>query len=190
MIEEIRCGMLEIKHEGQISRERQNPPVMLGALTCIDGQGSKIIVRTVSGNSRYLEPKENHAGIFYAPSIVSSKEIQDALYENDGKIHALTAKIDALPKSDVEEIKRLSKERTELTTKSLFRRREQENAAAPSFLTMRQKIRSYRSAWQKSSMTLKMTGCKNMKPFLPVIQGARSFFPACSVLKSFTGMIQ
>ena len=121
MIDEIKEGRLSIEHEGQVSLERQNPAVMLGSLVCTDENGKRLTVRAVSGNSRYLEPKENHAGIFYAPSIVSSKEIQDALYENDGKIHALTAKIDALPKSDVEEIKRLSKERTELTTKSLIK---------------------------------------------------------------------
>ena len=72
--------------------ERTNPAVMIGALVCIDADGKKITIRTVSGNSRFLKPTKNVDGIFYAPAIVSSEQIRMALSENDDEIHDLTKK--------------------------------------------------------------------------------------------------
>ena len=129
MIDEIKEGRLSIEHEGQVSLERQNPAVMLGSLVCTDENGKRLTVRAVSGNSRFLKPTEDCDGIFYAPSIVNSRMIQEALSANDGKIHELTDRIGALEVRNQgdenreirNEIKALVKMRTELTTQSLVR---------------------------------------------------------------------
>ena len=79
MLDEIHEGSLTIEHEGQISMERTNPAVMIGALVCIDADGKKITIRTVSGNSRFLKPTKKVDGIFHAPAIVSSEQIRMVL---------------------------------------------------------------------------------------------------------------
>ena len=123
MLDEIHEGSLSIEHEGQISLERTNPAVMIGALVCRDADGKRVSIRTVSGNSRFLKSTKNVDGIFYAPAIVSSEQIRMALSENDGEIHALTEKICALEKDGGADSKmrasELSKKRTVLTTDSL-----------------------------------------------------------------------
>lgn len=154
MLREIRNKSLEICHIGQISLERLSPTVMIGSMMCFDSTGKKIIVRTVSGNSRELKSSLNVDNIFYAPSIVSPEEIQGALEENDDEVHQLTYQIDSLDKNvDSEKIKILSKKRTQLTTASLIKFH-----ALYNFNTIDKKKLSLREICDKKNIGLPPTG--------------------------------
>lgn len=157
MIKEIKEGFLTIPHEGQISPERTDIPIMLGSLICTDVSGREIKIRAVSGNSRYLKPSIAEENVIYAPSLVSAKQIQEALADNDDEVHSLTAEINQLISENDEKnkptIKVLTKKRTELTTQSLLKFH-----ALYSFNTFTNKKMSLREICDKKKIGLPPTG--------------------------------
>ncbi len=134
-------GTVRLLLSGKESRERSGNGIMLGALTGFLPDGRKCIIVTVSGISRYLEfskdfyekikedPLFKGADFYYAEPIVSQKEINAALDENDREIHVLTEKINALKESRRlksgkyqnmgEEERELAQKRLSLTSESL-----------------------------------------------------------------------
>ncbi len=156
ILREIQSGELRILHEGKISPERMNPTVMVGALVCMDQEGKQTIVRTVSGNSRFLSPATIRTDIQYALGIVSTDQIQGALAENDDEVHQLTAQIESIvpdTKENRDKIKALSQKRTTLTTRSLIKFH-----ALYSFNTLTNKKMSLREICDKKKIGLPPTG--------------------------------
>ena len=75
------------------SLERKNQGVMLGSLVCADKDGTKIVLKAVSGISFQLVEKKKLKNQIVVPPVVSAKRIKRALSKNDRKIHSLTKRI-------------------------------------------------------------------------------------------------
>ena len=136
LISLIENDSVELRQCGRESQERKGQGLMIGSLVCWEsdagqgaeggGSGCRVGLYAVSGNNKQLvadEPLENlfaEKSIF-VPSIVSSEKIDQALEENDFKIHELTDQINKLTlvNKTSPEIKALSEERTLLTDESL-----------------------------------------------------------------------
>ncbi len=136
LISLIENDSVELRQCGRESQERKGQGLMIGSLVCWEsdagqgaeggGSGCRVVLYAVSGNNKQLvadEPLENlfaEKSIF-VPSIVSSEKIDQALEENDFKIHELTDQINKLTlvNKTSPEIKALSEERTLLTDESL-----------------------------------------------------------------------
>ena len=82
-----------LKRVTKKSLERKNQGVMLGSLVCVDKDGTKIVLKAVSGISFQLVEKKKLKNHIVVPPIVSAKRIKRALSKNDRKIHSLTKKI-------------------------------------------------------------------------------------------------
>ncbi len=82
---------IEIEQITKESDERKNQTLMIGVLVCTDSEGAEKILVTNSGISKQL--RINDGSIEYVPPIVSAKKIEEALFENDAEIHALTDSI-------------------------------------------------------------------------------------------------
>ncbi len=99
-----------------VSEERINQGIMIGTMVCRDKKSKqRIILVAVSGISKKLTPEQFKMGgqvCQVVPSIASNLQINQALQENDLKIHQLTERINAGEKT-------LIPERTELTDLSL-----------------------------------------------------------------------
>ena len=117
LIESLDNGSILLEQTARPSTERKDQPVMLGALVCKDADGREVSIVTSSGNAKKLKAC-NDSQFQFADSIVSSKEIEDALAENDGKIHELTFIIDSGQREE-NELQLLRKERLELCSRSL-----------------------------------------------------------------------
>ena len=138
LISLIENGSVKLRQTGRESQERKGQGLMIGSLVCWEsdagqgaeggGSGYRVVLYAVSGNNKQLvadEPLENlftEKSIF-VPSIVSSEKIDQALEENDFKIHELTDRINKLTlvNKASPEIKALSEERTLLTDESLMK---------------------------------------------------------------------
>jgi len=121
VISALKNGQLSLVQVARPSEERKNQGVMLGALVCKDKEGNEVNLVTNSGiakimrnaecgmrnyendskeeklsiksyNSEFLIPNSE---LIYVAPIVSAHEIEEALAENDAKIHELTEKIKA-----------------------------------------------------------------------------------------------
>ena len=82
-----------LKRVTKKSLERKNQGVMLGSLVCVDKDGTKIVLKAVSGISFQLVEKKKLKNHIVVPPIVSAKRIKRALSKNDRKIHSLTKRI-------------------------------------------------------------------------------------------------
>lgn len=145
----IKEGKLSLKQIARPSQERKNQGVMLGTLVCRDKDGEEVALVTNSGNARKLKvengkenvwedfsPEERDSQVsnsnfqlssfnfHLVPPIVSAEKIEEALSENDKRIHELTEKI-ASESAHSEsgnmnfELKKLRTEREKLCTESL-----------------------------------------------------------------------
>ena len=123
----LKNGSISLEQTARPSQERKNQPVMLGVLVCKDKKGEEVALVTNSGNAKRMH---NEQGIIrdyelrFVTSIVSAEEIEEALSENDKRIHELTEKI-ASESAHSEsgnmnfELKKLRTEREKLCTESL-----------------------------------------------------------------------
>lgn len=133
LISLIEKGDVELKQCGRESLERKGQGLMIGALVCwetgCDGQeksGRRVVLYAVSGNNKELNAAAPLKKLFteksiFVPSIVSSEKIDEALVENDLKIHQLTDQINKLTLVNKYSAERqtLITERTALTDASL-----------------------------------------------------------------------
>ncbi len=133
LISLIEKGDVELKQCGRESLERKGQGLMIGALVCwetgCDGQeksGRRVVLYAVSGNNKELNSAVSLEKLFteksiFVPSIVSSEKIDEALEENDLKIHQLTDQINKLTLVNKYSAERqtLITERTALTDSSL-----------------------------------------------------------------------
>ncbi|MBB5219419.1 tRNA pseudouridine32 synthase/23S rRNA pseudouridine746 synthase [Treponema rectale] len=115
-INQIKTSEIKLVQISKESLERDNIGVMIGCLVCLDCDGKKIVLRTVSGNRYDVVSNVDDSSIFVKP-IVSSIQIQEALEKNDLKIHQLTEKIESLDNSLEKSL--FSKQRRLLTDESL-----------------------------------------------------------------------
>ena len=74
-----------LKRVTKKSLERKNQGVMLGSLVCVDKDGTKIVLKAVSGISFQLVEKKKLKNHIVVPPIVSAKRIKRALSKNDRK---------------------------------------------------------------------------------------------------------
>ena len=122
-------GKVKLKQISRESIERKGQGLMIGSLVCWeksdDFSGRRVVLYAVSGNSKILEVSENETlkNLFkeksvFVPSIVLPDAIDDALKQNDKKIHELTDEINELPLVSPQ-CKQLISERTSLTDASL-----------------------------------------------------------------------
>ena len=130
LISLIESGKIELKQISRESEERKGQGLMVGCLVCWEktdelGSGRRVVLYAVSGNSKVLEVTGNNQieNLFkektvFVPSIVSLKEIDSALKQNDKKIHELTDEINKLPLVS-EQRAELVSQRTQLTDASL-----------------------------------------------------------------------
>ncbi|MCR5080165.1 MAG: RluA family pseudouridine synthase [Treponema sp.] len=112
---EITLGMRRIENITQVSEERKNSGVMIGALIASDSDGIKKKLFTLSGTSKKIVSEKISADEIYVEPIVSPEKIAEALRENDAEIHRLTDEINF----GCENSAQLKAERKELTTQSL-----------------------------------------------------------------------
>lgn len=97
MINDIENGSLELKQITEVSSERNDHGVMLGAAVCRDDKGHFFILKAVSGIAKQLVHIANYPdNEIIVPPLVSSEEISQALSKNDREIHLLTDKIKQL----------------------------------------------------------------------------------------------
>ena len=135
LIFSLQTGEIELVQVARPSEERKNQGVMLGALVCKDKNGEIVNLVTNSGNAKKLKvesgkwktengkrkTKNDFFGeVVFVGAIVSAEEIEDALAENDKKIHELTEQInnEQLAISS-EQLKELRKQREKLCSLSL-----------------------------------------------------------------------
>lgn len=123
-------GKVNLRQVSRESEERKGQGVMVGCLVCWEKSregeaGRRIILYAVSGNSKILEVSadENLSNLFkektvFVPSIVLPDAIDEALKQNDKKIHELTDEINELPLVS-QRRNQLISERTILTDESL-----------------------------------------------------------------------
>ena len=132
MAADLDLGRLQLVQVTQVSEERAGNGLMLGALVAMDADGREIVLKTVSGLSRSLgipggadcalEPLTCSDGSILVPPLVSAAARDKALAANDSKIHALTARIEALASGgDREERKELEAQRARLCRESLVK---------------------------------------------------------------------
>ncbi|MFC2330766.1 MAG: RluA family pseudouridine synthase [Treponema sp.] len=131
MISQLEDGILELRELTCSSEERAGQGLMLGAAICLDKNGKRTILKTVSGIRRELRPAHglHDPESVYVPPIVGLDDINAAIKANDLEIHRLTAEIKRLKalrkRSDgrfenpSEEETQLAMCRKHLTTKSL-----------------------------------------------------------------------
>ena len=118
LISLIESGKVILQQCGRESEERKGQGLMLGALVCWNPkQKKRIVLYAVSGNNRILSG-DCGDGVF-VPSLVSVKDIDSALAENDKEIHELTDKINSITDKKSAERQVLCKKRTGLTDESL-----------------------------------------------------------------------
>ena len=142
LISLIENGDVELKQCGRESQERKGQGLMIGALVCWEtvancacddvgevgasAGGRRVVLYAVSGNNKELKAVVSLKKLFteksiFVPSIVSSEKIDEALEENDLKIHQLTDQINKLTLVNKKSAERqiLITERTALTDASL-----------------------------------------------------------------------
>lgn len=135
LISLIEKGDVKLKQCGRESQERKGQGLMIGSLVCwepADGGtddcsvGRRVVLYAVSGNNKQLTAEAPLEKLFpeksiFVPSIVSSDKIDEALKENDLKIHQLTDQINKLTLVNKKSPERQSliNERTSLTDASL-----------------------------------------------------------------------
>ena len=130
LISLIEDSKIELKQISRESEERKGQGLMVGCLVCWEKtdeemSGRRVLLYAVSGNSKVLEVSADNKleklfkeKTVFVPSIVSVKEIDSALKQNDKKIHELTDEINKLPL--VSEVRNsLVAKRTRLTDASL-----------------------------------------------------------------------
>lgn len=113
---DITLGIRRIENVTQVSEDRKNAGVMIGALIAVDSEGREKKLFTLSGTSKKIvsDSAEKPDEIYVEP-IVSAAEIAQALSENDEKIHQLTDRIN----EGCKEAETLKSERKKLTAQSL-----------------------------------------------------------------------
>lgn len=127
LVKKLDDGSVCLEQIARESQERKNQGLMLGCLIAWDRDAKKRkILYALSGNAKVVN---DCSGVFkdriFVDSIVSFKEITQALQQNDQKIHQLTDEINSLSeKIDEHGISStqktlLIKERTKLTDQSL-----------------------------------------------------------------------
>lgn len=127
LISKLDSGMVKLTQIAKPSLDRDGHGIMLGSLVCWDNQNQKrVVLYAISGNYAELSFSENYQQTdseVFVPSIVSTKQIEQALLEYDKQIHELTEQINELQKSNVPQsnITNLKKQRTQLTDISLQR---------------------------------------------------------------------
>ena len=131
LISQIEKGEVGLQQIAQESTERAGQGLMIGSLVCWNpNTKSRVILYSVSGNSKIPVTKNHAQNEIFVPSLVSPEKINKALEENDLKIHQLTDKINEIAKKlrnekslAADELKKLQKKiaakRTKLTTQSL-----------------------------------------------------------------------
>lgn len=121
LLERLETGALCLKQIAKESEERKGQGIMAGSLVCWDNiSGKRVILYAVSGNGKVIVPgtsalRNNEIAV---DSLVTQKQVNAALEENDLKIHQLTELIN---KASGENKKELVKQRTALTDQSLAR---------------------------------------------------------------------
>ncbi len=112
----IDSEIIRIKNISQESLERKNQGIMIGAMTCADGTN----LATISGISHIMTfedgAKSEDFNFTFVPPVVPAAKINQALEQNDDRIHELTRLINA---SDSNENGSLVSERKKLTSQSL-----------------------------------------------------------------------
>ncbi|MBR1537661.1 MAG: RluA family pseudouridine synthase [Treponema sp.] len=108
LVQKLNSGETELIQVSRVSEERKNQGVMLGVLVCEDENGNEVKLVTNSGISKKLKTENGKLEISFnektdflqfVEPIVSAKKIEEALSENDKKIHELTKKIKSLKDS-------------------------------------------------------------------------------------------
>ena len=114
----LKNGQLSLVQVARPSEERKNQGVMIGVLVCKDKNGKEVNLVTNSGNARKLKTENGKLNVGedfsseernsqfsnsnfqlssfnfqFVPPIVSAEEIDEALSQNDGEIHAITEKL-------------------------------------------------------------------------------------------------
>ena len=108
LIFSLQNGEVELVQVARPSEERKNQGVMLGALVCKDKNGNEVKLVTNSGNAKKIEngkrKTENDffGEIVFVEPVVSAEEIENALAENDKKIHEITKEIQKLKENPTE----------------------------------------------------------------------------------------
>lgn len=126
--------MIRLERVSAPSAERDGHGVMLGALVCtcrectLEKDAGLVILCAVSGNSLIMADKDgvrlpfgkeiviNGLNMIFVPPVAAPEKIAAALAPNDRRIHELTAELKTASDS---EKRRISAERSELTTASL-----------------------------------------------------------------------
>ena len=108
LIFSLQNGEVELVQVARPSEERKNQGVMLGALVCKDKNGNEVKLVTNSGNAKKIEngKRETENDFFgeivFVEPVVSAEEIENALAENDKKIHEITKEIQKLKENPTE----------------------------------------------------------------------------------------
>lgn len=122
LIKALNLNTVTFRQITKLSEERKNQPLMLGALICLQPDGTKAAVITNSGISKELEIIDSSFtdsfafSLKIAPPIVNADQINEALSQNDSIIHSLTAEINeaknnrSIPEQTIAEKNRLLKE--------------------------------------------------------------------------------
>lgn len=119
LIKLLEEGILKLTQVARPSQERANQLIMLGSLVCRDKNGSEVNLITTSGNAKKILPKDLSSFII-VDSIVSPEEIEEALSENDKKIHEITEAIAGSQfQAESSSLQELKKQRELLCKRSL-----------------------------------------------------------------------
>ena len=99
LISQIEKGEAILQQIAQESTERAGQGLMIGSLVCWNpNTKSRVILYSVSGNSKIPVTKNHAQNEIFVPSLVSPETINKALDKNDLKIHQLTDKINEIAK--------------------------------------------------------------------------------------------
>ncbi len=125
LIEKLDAGELDLRQLGSVSDERLGQGLMLAAMIARDGSsGRETLYFACSGLSRQLFVlNQKLEGAFQiVPPIVSPLAVTEALEKNDGEIHALTDRlqaVDGVEALSADERQALKERRRALTDESL-----------------------------------------------------------------------
>lgn len=127
LIQEIQNGNVYFEQIAAESEERKGQGVMLGCLVVWDKKNQKRkILYSNSGNGKILKSKKNFINnneFIFVDSIVSGKQIEDVLFQNDYEIHKITDLINSEKSKNQNEkynlLEKLKKQRKKLTDESL-----------------------------------------------------------------------
>ena len=130
LISLIEEGKIKLRQLSRESLERKGQGLMIGCLVCWkkaenDFSGRRLVLYALSGNSKAFELSDGYSvadlfkeEVIFVPSIVSIEAINEALAENDEKIHKLTDEINKLTLVNNQR-SNLIRQRTFLTDQSL-----------------------------------------------------------------------